>query len=507
MTELFYNSLSSGFGVSHEADVGTIVGQACDPRKRHDIPLLVIFGGTGDLAHRKLLPAVYNLSQEALAEGRQPPMRVLAIGRRAWTRRDYADWARDWIREFTRKPVTDELLDAFLNQYVDYHEMDIEDHAAYEGLFKTFERDYSDNPRVHYLAVAPRFFKPIALGLGSQPAACGQDRVIIEKPFGEDRMQAQQLFAALTQVFGEEHVFAIDHYLGKEMIQNILTLRFENMIFKSCWNRNFIESVEITASETVGVETRGGYYDQAGAMRDMVQNHLFQILSILAMEEPERDNSYAMSVAQQNVLQALRIPKLETCAKAICLGQYEGYRAEPKVSPESQTDTYAALAVYVDNPRWEGVPFLIRTGKKLARRSTYVVINFRRTPGAKEPDRLVIDIQPDEGVELRFNIKKPGLGFAVEPVAMSFCQSCSVEAHSNTPEAYERLLQAACEGQRELFSQWPQIQLSWAWVDRVLEVWAEAGRPLFSYEQGSTGPKEADAFAARHGVTWYSDEA
>ena len=263
--------------------------------------LLVIFGGTGDLTNRKLVPAVYNLFNQ-VGEGKEP-MRVLIIGRRDWTREEYIENVKPWVKEFSRLEYTEEKWNLFKDQ-LDYYKMDISNIEEYKGLFEYFDSHYSDYRMLFYYAVAPRFFDPITRGLGQKEWTEGRAKVIVEKPFGENLEDAKRLFKDMEVMFGRDYIYHIDHYLGKEMVQNITTLRFDNMIFRSCWNKDYIESVEISAREQVGVETRGGYYDKSGAMRDMVQNHLFQILSILAMEMPEKDSPYAVTVAQQNVLQA-----------------------------------------------------------------------------------------------------------------------------------------------------------------------------------------------------------
>lgn len=487
-------------GPSSEA-LARSLGQATQPTRGQKEAVLVLFGGTGDLAKRKLLPALYNLDYEALRKGEPLPFRVLAIGRRRWSRQTYLQSIQEWVQKFCRKPIDDELFECF-SQAVDYYELDIESAETYDGLFAYLKTYYPEAQLLYYFAVAPRYFTAISKGLGRQPAEAQKARVLIEKPFGENLEQALKLYEKISQLFGAEQVYHIDHYLGKEMIQNIQTLRFDNRLLKHCWNRDCIAAVEITAAEQVGVESRAGYYDQSGAMRDMVQNHLFQILSILAMEEPERDNPYALTVTQQNVLQALRPLDSAELDERLCLAQYRGYKDEEGVSQQSTTDTYAALVLHIDNPRWQGVPFFMRTGKKLANRSTYVVIHFRETMPGTGGNRLVIEIQPTEGVRLSFNIKKPGLSFEVEEVEMNFCQSCQIDAHQNTPEAYERLLSAALQGQRFLFSQWPQISWSWAYVDSLLEAWRRRGKKLASYEVHSQGPEEAEALTKPYGLAW-----
>ena len=465
--------------------------------------LLVIFGGTGDLTYRKLVPAVYNLFNQ-VGEGKEP-MRVLIIGRRDWTREEYIENVKPWVKQFSRLEYTEEKWNLFKDQ-LDYYKMDISNIEEYKGLFEYFDSHYSDYRMLFYYAVAPRFFDPITRGLGQKEWTEGRAKVIVEKPFGENLEDAKRLFKDMEVMFGRDYIYHIDHYLGKEMVQNITTLRFDNMIFRSCWNKDYIESVEISAREQVGVETRGGYYDKSGAMRDMVQNHLFQILSILAMEMPEKDSPYAVTVAQQNVLQAIKPMSKENLDKHLVMGQYSGYRSEDKVDPESKTETYAAMAVFIDNPRWEGVPFIIRTGKKLDKRETNVVINFKKANENQFANRLHFHIQPDEGVKLSFNIKTPGLSYDTQKVDMDFCQSCDVNAHANTPEAYERLIKAVSDGQHFLFSQWAQIEYSWKWVDEAVSLWKEAGSRICLYEPGTRGPKEADDMIESFGTHWYSSK-
>lgn len=447
--------------------------------------LFVIFGGTGDLANRKLLPAAYNLRNQKEVEG---DFQVLSLGRRDWTREDYHKEIEPWIRSFAKYEVDVENLKAF-NEHVDYYKMDILDEAQYPAFFTYLEERYPSAKKMFYFAVSPSMFVPIAKGLSQNDWKPEEDiKVIIEKPFGETLAHAKQLYGEISTVFGEDHIYLIDHYLGKEMIQNISTLRFENMIFRASWNRQAIERVEISATETVGVETRGSYYDTVGATRDMVQNHLFQILSILAMEEPEHSSPFAVTVAQQNLLQALRPVEREDVREHLVMGQYRGYREEPEVDLQSTTETYAEMKLYIDNERWRGVPFVIKTGKKLDEKRTNVVVTFKETSKRSTANELTIQIQPDEGVVLCFNIKQPGVSQEVMRVHMDFCQSCMVE-HANTPEAYQRLIKAAIDGERYLFSQWPQIEFSWRWVDQLLQYWEEEGKPLEFYEVGSKGPE------------------
>ena len=273
------------------------------------------------------------------------------------------------------------------------------------------------------------------------------------------------------------------------MIQNILSLRFENIIFKGIWNKDFIENVQITAAETVGVGTRASYYDKSGALKDMVQNHLLQVLSLVAMEEPKESGSRGIHESQYNLLASLK--PIEDVRESLVMGQYEGYLQEENIPADSKTETYAALKLFVDNERWEGVPFFIRTGKKLEKRETQVVVQFKAV-GSSPGNVLIIKIQPEEGVYFQFNAKKPGTEQELQPISLDFCQSCILENIINTPEAYERLLDACFREDRALFSQWNQIVASWTFVNELIAKYEEQGSPLYTYEQGSKGPKEAD---------------
>ena len=273
------------------------------------------------------------------------------------------------------------------------------------------------------------------------------------------------------------------------MIQNILSLRFKNIIFKGIWNKDFIENVQITAAETVGVGTRASYYDKSGALKDMVQNHLLQVLSLVAMEEPKGTESIRIHESQYNLRSALK--PIEDVRDSLVMGQYEGYLQEENIPIDSKTETYAALKLYIDNERWEGVPFFIRTGKKMDNRETQVVVQFKAV-GDVPGNVLIIRIQPDEGVYFQFNAKKPGTEQELQQISLDFCQSCILENRINTPEAYERLLDACFKGDRSLFSQWDQIVASWTFVNKLIAKYEEQGSPLYTYEQGSKGPKEAD---------------
>lgn len=435
---------------------------------------ITIFGGTGDLTFRKLLPALYNM----FVTGKLPPdFCIVAVGRRDYTAESYIQLAGDWVRRFSRLPFEEKRFAGFAAM-VRYYHMDFTDPGNYPRL-EGWYTDAGVTDHLFYLAVAPRFFRGIVQGLSAVPSARA-GKVILEKPFGETLESARELNQELETFFSPGQVYRIDHYLGKEMIRGIHTIRFTNPIFHDAWDSRHIESVEITALEVVGVETRGGYYDTSGALKDMVQNHLMQILSIVAMERPQRFDGAGMHEEQLRVLRAVR-------HDGAVLGQYEGYRDEPLVDPRSTTETFAAVRLYVDTPRWRGTPFYIRTGKRLSRREMQVIVTFRPMEGAAA-NVLLIRIQPTEGVCLQFNIKRPGDTHEIAQAKMDFCQSCSQENRINTPEAYERLLGACLRGEGVWFSQWDQIETCWRLTDAIRK---SCHGILYPYAPGSSGPTAA----------------
>ena len=444
---------------------------------------ITLFGGTGDLTYRKLLPALYNLNGLGkLADD----FKIVVIGRREYSQADYINIVRNWVKEHARTKFDDEQFESYAKRII-YFKMNMTNEDDYAMLQEFYAREDIQN-HVYYFAVAPSFFMTITNGLKKH---CSENnaKVIIEKPFGEDLEKAGLLNNELEKFFNQDEIYHIDHYLGKEMIQNILSLRFKNIIFKGIWNKDFIENVQITAAETVGVGTRASYYDKSGALKDMVQNHLLQVLSLVAMEEPKGIESSRIHESQYNLLSALK--PIEDVRDSLVMGQYEGYLQEENIPADSKTETYAALKLYVDNERWQGVPFFIRTGKKMDSRETQVVVQFKAV-GDVPGNVLIIRIQPDEGVYFQFNAKKPGTEKELQQISLDFCQSCILENRINTPEAYERLLDACFKGDRSLFSQWDQIVASWTFVNKLIAKYEEQGSPLYTYEQGSKGPKEAD---------------
>lgn len=448
-----------------------------------------IFGGTGDLTFRKLIPALYNM--EAL-EDEQSRCQIVIIGRRDYTSQEYRKLAGEWVEKFARIDFEENTYQELAKRIV-YYKMDFTDENAYDEL-DVFYREIGARAHIFYFAVAPRFFSAIVEGLKRVEGA-GKGKAVIEKPFGENLQAAEELNVTLGAFFGHERIYRIDHYLGKEMVRNISTIRFVNPIFSNIWDACHIECIQISALEEVGVETRGGYYDHSGALKDMMQNHLFQILTIVAMEQPpasqqEETQREQMQQEQMKVLEALKLP--DDISKSMVLGQYEGYRQESFVGPKSSTETYAALRLFVDNDRWRGMPFYVRTGKKLGKREMQVAVVFKSPAPGIQSNILNIKIQPTEGVYLQFNVKKPGESEDIIQAQMDFCQSCSLENQENTPEAYERLLGACMRSERSWFSRWKQIKISWKYVDDIRQMYQERKLPIYSYEPGSSGPKAAE---------------
>ncbi|AAO36382.1 glucose-6-phosphate dehydrogenase [Clostridium tetani] len=464
---------------------------------------ITIFGGTGDLAYRKLFPSLYNLYMLGSINDEYS---IIGIGRRDYTKEDYLTYIQAGVKKFARINYSDDKFDKF-SKIITYYKMDIQKEEEYKGLIKYYkDKDIIKN-HIYYYAVAPRFFIPITKGLKNNKCYLKDAKVIIEKPFGEDLESATYLNEQLSFVFKDKNIYHIDHYLGKEMIQNIINIRFANAIFKGIWNKDFIENIQINAFESIGVNNRGGYYDQSGALKDMVQNHLFQLLSIVAMEEPKEFNSDFIHEAQLKVLTEMKPIEDRDIDNYLVMGQYEGYREEKDVNLKSKTETYVAMKIIIDNERWQGVPFYIRTGKKLNKRETEIIIKFKSTNKNIEGNLLIIKIQPDEGIYLKFNIKKPGTVDEIQKVSMDFCQSCILENRINTPEAYERLLKACMDSDRSLFSKWEQIVVSWKYINKVLESYRSYSNKLYRYKPETIGPKEAEELVKKDNHYWINDES
>ena len=483
---------------------------------------VAIFGATGDLTHRKLLPALYNLA----ADGELPPaVTVIGFARREKTDEDFRREMEEAVRKFSRQTVRDEIWKTF-GQSIFYHQSDFSDEAGFKSLAERLdkidkERGTRGN-RLFYFAVAPDQFEPIlkhlkAVGLNK---ACQGSwaRVIIEKPFGSDLASARELNRVVSDAFSEEQTYRIDHFLGKETAQNILVLRFANAIFEPLWNTRYIDHVQITAAETLGVEGRAGYYEGAGALRDMVQNHLLQLLCLIAMEAPSDLRADSIRDEKVKVVRGLRRMTAGEVSSNVVRGQYAegaingksvpGYRSENNVDPKSMTDTFVALRLNIDNWRWWDVPIYMRVGKRLPKSGTEISVHFKKAPfvlfnkETNEANVLVIRIQPDEGISLRMQAKMPGTSFRIEPVKMDFHYGTSFGKAS--PEAYERLLLDAMSGDATLFARRDEVEEAWAFIDIIENAWSEkTNAPELSfYPAGSWGPEEADELLARDGRVW-----
>jgi len=485
---------------------------------------VVIFGASGDLTYRKLIPALYNIA----ADGDLPAaLSVVGFARREKTDASFRSELEEAARKFSRSGVNDEVWKSFVERLF-YHRSEFGDADGYKSLAERLnrldeERGTHGN-RLFYLSVAPGEFEGILNHLANAGLNATRQgswtRVIVEKPFGTDLPSAEELNSVVNKVFAEKDTYRIDHYLGKETAQNIMVLRFANAIFEPLWNCRYIDHVQITASEPLGVEARGPYYESAGAMRDMVQNHLLQLLSLTAMEPPTDLSADSIRDEKVKVIRSLRQMSAEDVAKNVVRGQYiagaiggqevKAYRAEDRVSPESMTETYVALKVNVDNWRWEGVPFYIRMGKRLPKGGTEIAVQFKSAPSVlfnkpsepQGPNVLVIRIQPDEGISLRMQCKMPGAAVRIEPVKMDFQYGTSFGKAS--PEAYERLLLDAMSGDATLFARRDEVEGAWAFVDHIEHAWHQnpAPPPLAFYPSGSWGPKESDELLARDGRTW-----
>src|SRR6266581_6334740 len=485
---------------------------------------IVIFGATGDLTHRKLIPALYNLA----AEGELPPaVAIIGFARRPKSDDDFRKEMEEAVREFSRQAVRDEIWKTF-SQSLSYHQSEFGDEAGYKSLGERLdkidkERGTRGN-RLFYFAAGPDQFETILKNLkaaGLNRAKEGSwARVIIEKPFGTDLKSARELNRIVSEAFDESQTYRIDHFLGKETAQNILVLRFANAIFEPLWNTRYIDHLEITAAETLGVESRAGYYETAGALRDMVQNHLLQLLCLVAMEAPTDLRADSIRDEKVKVVRSLRRYRVDDIAKLVVRGQYTsgainaenvpGYREEEKVDPKSETETYVALRLSIDTWRWSDVPIYLRVGKRLPKSATEISVHFKKAPmvlfnrDSTEHDQnvLVIRIQPDEGISLRMMAKIPGTSLRIEPVKMDFHYGTSLGKAS--PEAYERLLLDAMSGDATLFARRDEVEEAWAFIDIIENAWSEkTNAPELSfYPAGSWGPEEADELLARDARVW-----
>lgn len=488
--------------------------------------VVVIFGASGDLTRRKLMPALYNL---ALARLLPPGFSVLGVSRRPWSDDDFREEQRKGVSEFSRKKPLDEVVWDDLAQGVGYVAGTFENPATYQSLKQRLEeldrtRGTCGN-RVFYLSVAPSEFGTIVQGLAAaglladpKDASCAT-RVVCEKPHGVDLESSRELDRTLHASLDESQIYRIDHYLGKEAVQNLLAFRFANAIFEPLWSRQHIDHVQVTVAEDIGIEGRGKFYESAGALRDIVQNHLVQLVTLCAMEPLAAMDATSVRDEKVKVLRALRPLTADDLRRDVVRGQYgpggvggapvPGYREEKDVAPDSTTETFVAMKLAIDNWRWQGVPFYIRAGKRLTRRVTEISVHFRGVPlalfgaSAAEPNVLALRIQPDEGITLRFVSKVPGPTTVLRPVSMDFRYGATF---GNTgPEAYERLLLDVMLGDATLFTRADEVDWSWRYFDPVLAHWKSEGAPEPSgYHAGTWGPAAADELVTRDGRRWRS---
>ncbi|MEU6369632.1 glucose-6-phosphate dehydrogenase [Streptomyces sp. NPDC046931] len=481
---------------------------------------LVIFGVTGDLSRKKLMPAVYDLANRGLLP---PGFSLVGFARRDWADQDFAEVVHDAVREHARTEFREEVWQQ-LAEGMRFIPGDFDDDTAFKQLRAAVdELDASRGTGgnyAFYLSVPPKFFPKVVRqlkkhGLADAPEGSWR-RAVIEKPFGHDLASACELNAIVHDVFEPDQVFRIDHYLGKETVQNILALRFANQMYEPIWNRSYVDHVQITMAEDIGIGGRAGYYDGIGAARDVIQNHLLQLMALTAMEEPIAFDAEALLTEKLKVLKSVKLP--EDLGRHTVRGQYTagwqggekvvGYLQEEGIDPQSKTDTYAAVKLEVDNRRWAGVPFYLRTGKRLGRRVTEIAVVFQRAPHSPfdttateelGQNAIVIRVQPDEGMTVRFGSKVPGTSMEIRDVSMDFAYGESFTESS--PEAYERLILDVLLGDANLFPRTEEVEESWKILDPIEEYWAAHGKPA-QYPAGTWGPREADEMLARDGRSW-----
>jgi glucose-6-phosphate 1-dehydrogenase len=496
-----------------------------------DGALIVMFGATGDLARRKLYPAIYSLYREGKLSEK---FAVVGVSRRPRTNEQFREELKQSIQQFARHHIeNEEQWQTFAAHFV-YQSLDVNELQHFQtlnGIANELEAqfDLSGN-RLFYLAIAPELFGKVGKNLkdGGVLDTAGWHRLVIEKPFGYDLPSAEQLNEQINEVFNEQQIFRIDHYLGKEMVQNIHAIRFANRIFEPLWNGKHIANVQITTSESIGVEERGGYYDQSGALRDMIQNHMLQMLALVTMDEPKSFESECIRDEKVKVMQALRQFKTpQDVYQNVARGQYseavvkgkelKPYRQELNVAEQSTTETFFAARLHIDNERWQGVPFYLRTGKRMPLKATEIIIELKTTdmaiggaPVHPVANIIVIRIQPNEGVHVRFNMKKPGTFAQVTPVDLDYstygrpCDDSKVaKSPISVPEAYERLLYDALRGDSSYFTRWDEVASAWQFIDPIANAWRLDAKDLEFYAAGSWGPEKARELLAEDGFHWW----
>jgi glucose-6-phosphate 1-dehydrogenase len=496
------------------------------PKQRPAPPcVIVIFGASGDLTHRKLIPALFDLFQAGLVSKH---FAVLGFSRSPLSNDDFRRTAREGLNSYAPgTQISDRMWDEFAT-CLHYMSGQFDAPDSYQMLRERLEKidaaHGTDANRVYYMATPPELFRTITAQLGDAGLHQRRDeksfvRLVIEKPFGVDLVSARDLNGSVQSVFRESQVYRIDHYLGKETVQNILAFRLANGIFEPIWNRNFVDHVQLTVAETVGVERRGGYYDEIGAFRDVVENHMLQLLSIVAMEPPVVFEAEPVRDEKLKVLKALRHIPPEQTGEFTLRGQYtsgkvnnqpvSSYRGEEKVAPDSWTETFVVMRIQIDNWRWAGTPFYLRHGKRLPKRATEIAIQFKRAPQMFFPGEerleanvLAMRIQPDEGISLRFGAKLPGPTMQLQEVDMNFQYGQSFGPAVTQADAYERLLLDAMLGDRTLFTRADEVEQAWAWSEDIQEGWSQRPNNVHFYPAGTWGPAWADAFIERDGRQW-----
>jgi len=484
--------------------------------------VIIIFGATGDLTNRKLLPALYKLEYESLLN---KDSKIIAFARREKSDDEFRKEALKSIKKFSKLKIDNKVWKKLKNK-IFYHQSEFQDIKGYNGLKRLIKKICSKNSdrcnKVFYFAAPPSFFETIINNLKKSKlaASSGWSRVVFEKPFGHDLKSAKKLNKTIKKAFKENQIYRIDHYLGKELVQNLLVLRFANSIFNPIWNRKYIDHVQITVAEDMGVGTRGNYYEKAGALRDIVQNHMIQLLALTAMEPSVSLEADDLREEKVKVLRSIRPFTLKDIKNVAVRGQYgsgivnnkkvKAYRDEDKVDKNSNIETFVALKLNIDNWRWADVPFYLRTGKRLKERVAEINIIFKQNPGilfsnhvkSIEPNMLIVRIQPEEGISLQFSAKVPGKKMVIDNVRMDFCHECKFGP--DTPDAYERLLYDVIIDDQTLFTSWEMVEHAWKIVDKIGKAWKKG--KVLSYKAGSYGPKESDKLIEKDGRMWYKPQ-